>query len=110
MKVLVTGLFLVIVADLSHQAANSSEPIYVLTNVKNVVVANRRLAHFSTMFDSVIRGSQRRPLHWLIFTNTADVTTINVLVRKILADKSQVPVKVSILRMLSLLRTYVFFC
>jgi hypothetical protein len=105
MKILVTGLFLVIVAKLSHQAVNRSEPIYVLTNVKNVVVANKRLAHFSTMFDSVIRGAQRRPLHWLILTNTADVTTIHELVRKILAVKSQVPVKVSGLRMLSLLRT-----
>ena len=53
MKILVTNLFLVLVANLSDQAPNIREPIYVLTNVKNVVVANKRLAHFSTMFDSV---------------------------------------------------------
>ena len=105
MKILVTNLFLVLVANLSDQAPNIREPIYVLTNVKNVVVANKRLAHFSTMFDSVLRGARRRPLHWLILTNTADFTTIHVLVGKILAVKSQVTVKVSNFRMLVLLHT-----
>ena len=63
---------------------NDEQPVYVLTNVKNVASANKRLVNFARMFDSVLRSARRRPVHWILLTQSPDVRVINYLVDKII--------------------------
>ena len=77
---------------------NDEQPVYVLTNVKNVASANKRLVNFARMFDSVLRGARRRPVHWILLTQSPDVRVINDLVEKIIKGKAKISVRVSTCR------------
>jgi hypothetical protein len=71
------------------------KPIRVLISVKNAVNSNRILANFARLFDSVLRGARRRPLHWIVLTQSADVIMIDHVAQKIISSQGLVPVQVS---------------
>ena len=85
----------IVVINVSSGRENDNQPVYVLTNVKNVASAEKRLVNFARMFDSVLRGAQRRPLHWILLTQSPDVPIINNLVDKIIKRKAKISVHVS---------------
>lgn len=69
---------------------NDEQAVYVLTNVKNAASANKRLANFARMFDSVLRSARRRPVHWILLTQSPDVCVINNLVGKIIQGSAKI--------------------
>ena len=71
------------------------KPIHVLISVKNAVNFNRILANFARLFDSVLRGARRRPLHWIVLTQSADAFMIDHVAQKIISSQGSVPVQVS---------------
>jgi hypothetical protein len=74
---------------------SDEKPIRVLISVKNAVNSNRILANFARVFDSVLRGARRRPLHWIVLTQSADVIMIDHVAQKIISSQGSVPVQVS---------------
>ena len=71
------------------------KPIHVLISVKNAVNSNRILANFARLFDSVLRGARRRPLHWIVLTQSADAFMTDHVAQKIISSQGSVPVQVS---------------
>lgn len=69
-------------------------PIHLLVAVKNIRQSNQRMANLARMFDSVLRHAVRRPLHWIFLIQRQDVPITEVLVRRIIASKAQVPIQV----------------
>lgn len=74
-----------------------SEPIRLLSTVKNVRKFNKRMVHLARLFDSVVRRAVKRPLHWIFLIQPEDVSVVDVLIRRIIISKAKVPIKVSII-------------
>jgi hypothetical protein len=66
--------------------------IRVLIEVKNAVKSNRILANFARLIDSVVRGARRRPFHWIVLTQAADVTMIDHVAQQIISSQGFLPV------------------
>lgn len=71
------------------------EPIRLLSTVKNVRKANKRMVHLARLFDSVVRRAVKRPLHWIFLIQPEDVSVVDVLVRRIVVSQAKVPIQVS---------------
>ncbi len=71
------------------------EPIRLLSTVRNVRKANKRMVHLARLFDSVVRRAVKRPLHWIFLIQPEDVSVVEVLVRRIIVSQAKVPIQVS---------------